>query len=119
MEAFVSFYSIHGIWLTAIAILGVVLLGILKYANVFSKLEETARHYVYIIVSVGFSIIGAVAYMLIADCYDTEALSLFIINVYSLNQMFYTTFKATKINDLATSILDGIGDFINRHSSIG
>ena len=65
MDTLIKFFSSYGLILTVIAVVGIVILGILKYCNLFKKVEESKRHYIYLFISVGFSIIATVIYLAI------------------------------------------------------
>ena len=106
MEELLKFFGNYGWPLTGIAVLGIVVLGIFKYCNVFKKLSEQNRHYLYTGISVTISIIGAVIYLLIIKQFDWAYMFAYASAVYVLNQAFYNIFKVTKINDLGTKILD-------------
>lgn len=112
MEELLKFFGNYGWPLTGIAILGIVVLGVLKYCNVFKKLSEKDRHYLYIGISVAISIIGAVIYLVIIKQFDWDYMFAYAGAVYVLNQAFYNIFKVTKINDLGTKILDIIKKLI-------
>lgn len=118
MEAFATFYATHGLWLTIIAVLSIILLGVLKYTNSFEKYSEQVRHVLYLIISVGLSIIGGISYMLITDSYDTGSLIIFTANVFGLNQMFYNIFKVTKLKDLFKTIITTIVQYLDNKSTL-
>ena len=46
MENLINFFTAYGLAITLIALAGIVILGILKYCNLFRKLEERKRHYI-------------------------------------------------------------------------
>lgn len=47
MEEFLTFFSTYGWQLALIALAGIIILGILKYCNVFKKFDEKIRHVLY------------------------------------------------------------------------
>ena len=59
----VEFFKTNGLALTIIAIVGIVVLGVLKYCNLFKKIDESKRHYIYLGISVGFSVIATIIYL--------------------------------------------------------
>ena len=66
MNELIIFFQNYGLPITLIALLGVMVLGILKYCNVFSKIAEKYRHWIYIGISVAISVVGTVIYLAIA-----------------------------------------------------
>ena len=54
MDTLIKFFSSYGLILTIIAVVGIVILGVLKYCNLFKKGEESKRHYIYLFISVDF-----------------------------------------------------------------
>ena len=44
METLIRFFNEYGLGLTLIAIASVIILGIMKYSNMFVKLDEDKRH---------------------------------------------------------------------------
>ena len=101
MDALVAFYASHGLGLTLAAIAGIILLGVMKYANVFAKLEEEIRHILYVCISVIFSILLAMLYMTMSDAeFEFTTITLFASNVFVLNQTFYNIFKVTTLQEL-------------------
>lgn len=117
MEELLVFLGQYGWPLTLIAILGIIVLGVLKYLNVFNQLEEKHRHYLYIGISVLISIVGALVYMFIIKQFNWSYLFAYASAVYALNQAFYNIFKVTKINDLGTKVLDIIKKLITAFKS--
>lgn len=106
MDALVAFYGSHGLPLTLSALAGIILLGVMKYCNLFRKIQgEDVRHIVYISVAAIFSVILAGVYMYMADTFDLENLTLFSTNVFVLNQTFYNIFKATTLQGLLKKFL--------------
>lgn len=118
MEAIMTFYGTHGLWLTLIAVASIILLAVLKYTNSFIKYTETARHWLYIAIAVGLSILGAIVYMLITESFDAETVIIFTSNVFGLNQMFYNIFKVTKLKDLFKNIITTLVDYLENKSNI-
>lgn len=111
MTEIVVFYSQHGVALTAIAIGGIIILGVLKYLDVFQKFDETKRHLMYILISVLLSMLGGAIYLLVTNSFEIKSFVLFAIHIFSLNQMFYNIFKNTTFNDLVEKILNKITNF--------
>lgn len=114
MDDLLRFIIAYGWQLAIIAVVGVIILGVLKYSGAFSKITEGKRHYIYIIISVGFSVGAAAVYLLIADAFDIEYLFTVAVAMLTLNQTFYNIFKVTPINKLGKKILDFIVAFIKK-----
>lgn len=114
MNELIIFFQNYGLPITLIALLGVMVLGILKYCNVFSKIDEKYRHWIYIGISVAISVIGTVIYLAIAGQFDINYILTISAALFALNQAFYSIFKATSINDLGTKVLDIIVQVWNK-----
>lgn len=106
MAEILAFYAQYGLWMTVIAVVGIIILGILKYAELFDGLPEDKRHYVYIAISVGFSLIGTVVYLAITGGLTWQTFILTGTSIYALNQAIYNIFKVTPICDLFEKILN-------------
>ena len=106
MENLIKFFTTYGLAITLIALAGIVILGILKYCNLFRKLEERKRHYIYLTISVGLSLIGTAIYLLVVGQFEFNYFLLIASAIYALNQTFYNIFKITPINTLFRKILD-------------
>ena len=113
MEELIAFYQTHGISLTAIAIIGVTLLGIMKYLKVFEKLDESVRHVLYLAISVALSLAGGTIYLLATDTFDMKTFVLFGIEVFGINQAFYCIFKTTTLQDLVKKIFEAINNLLD------
>lgn len=108
MEALVFFFNTYGLEITLIAVLGILVLGILKYCNLFSKLEEEYRHYAYLGISIGISIIGTIIYLSCIGQFTSEYMLACTAAIFTLNQVFYNIFKVTPINKLFKMLFDWI-----------
>lgn len=106
MENLMEFFGKYGFAITLIAILGIAMLGIMKYCNLFKKFEEKKRHYIYLAISVGFTILATVVYLLIVGRFDFNYVLLLASAIYALNQTFYNIFKITPVNKLLGKMLD-------------
>ena len=106
MNDLLIFFQNYGLPITLIALLGIAVLGTLKYCNIFSKLEEKYRHWTYIVISVAISIIGTVSYLAITKQLEFNYIISVSVALFALNQTFYNIFKVTSINQLGIRILD-------------
>lgn len=105
MDAILEFYAHNGLMLTIFAIVGIVILGIMKYTNMFVKLEEEIRHALYVLITVAISVIIAGIYLYCKDEFAFDTLMLFATNVFTLNQTFYNIFKASTLQELLKKVL--------------
>ena len=114
MENLINFLATYGVAITIIAIAGIVILGVLKYCNLFKKIAENKRHYIYLAISIGFSVLATLVYLLIVRQFEIGYFLTIAAAIYALNQTFYNIFKVTSINKLATKILDFVLSFIKK-----
>lgn len=110
LELFTNFIATHGWQLALIAFVGVVLLGVLKYANAFAKIEKTKRKPIYFAISIGFSLIATVVYLLVINQFDWNYLITVTTAVYTLNQAMYAVYETTTLRDLVSKILTYFGE---------
>jgi len=113
MEELILFFKNYGLVPTIIAFVGIVLLGIMKYCNLFKKIEEKSRHYIYLAISIGISIIGSIVYLLIVKQFEITYICTLASAIFALNQVFYNIFKVTSINDLGKKCLDLIKKIVS------
>lgn len=108
MEQITVFLSTYGWQLALIALAGVVILGILKYTNAFSKIEKANRKPIYFVISIGFSLIAAVIYLAVLKQLTFGYFTTIAIAIYALNQTFYAIYETTNLKDLLTKLADTI-----------
>lgn len=106
MEQLEVFILNYGWQLGLIALVGVIILGILKYANAFSKIEKEKRKPIYFAFSIGFSLIATIIYLLYIDQFDISYVITITIAIYGINQTMYALYETTKLKDLVAMILD-------------
>lgn len=106
MEELIVFLSNYGLYITLIAIVGIAVLGVMKYCNLFKKIDETKRHYIYLLISVGFSVVATAIYLAIIRGFEWDYFLAISVAMFALNQTFYSIFKVTPINKLFVTILD-------------
>ena len=112
MEEFLTFFSTYGWQLALIALAGIIILGILKYCNVFKKFDEKIRHVLYMVISVGISIVGAIIYLACVHQLTVEYVFVIAGAILALNQTFYAIYDTTTLKDLFTKLLDWIKNLI-------
>ncbi len=108
IEQVVVFATANGWQIGLIALLGIVLLGVLKYCDVFKKIDKEKRKPIYFAISVGASLVGTIVYLLIIKQFNWEYIIGLTGVIYGLNQTAYTFFENTKLRDLAVKLLDWI-----------
>lgn len=108
MEELNLFFITYGWQLTLIALVGIVILGILKYADAFKKVAKENRKPIYLGISVGFSLIATIVYLLIIDQFAIEFFVTVAITIYALNQTMYSIYEQTKLRDLLEKVFNFI-----------
>lgn len=106
MEELMIFLSIYGWQLALIALAGIALLGVLKYANLFKNIEKENRKIVYFAISVGFSLVATIIYLAVIGQFEINYLITVTTAIYALNQTFYTIYENTSLRDLVCKLLD-------------
>lgn len=119
MEDILVFFQQHGLWLTLIAIAGIILLGVLKYCNVFKKFEEKIRHLLYLVVSVGISIIGSIIYLACVHQIDVAYIATLAGAIFALNQAFYTLYDTLTLKELFRKLVNWIAEKIHKKKDNG
>lgn len=114
MDGFLEFFAAHGLWLTVIAAVGIVVLGILKYAGAFKKLEENIRHICYLAISVGSSLVGSVVYLLCTNSFAWAELFALAASIWALNQAFYSLYANLSLKELFEKIVEWVKDLIKK-----
>lgn len=112
MEELLVFLQTYGWQLALIALAGIIILGVLKYCNVFKKFDKKIRHVLYIVISVGISIIGAVIYLACVHQLTVEFAFVVAGAILALNQTFYAIYDTTTLKDLMAKLLDWIKGLI-------
>lgn len=112
MEELVVFLQSYGWQLALIALAGIVILGVLKYCNVFSKFDEKIRHVFYLLISVGISIIGSIIYLACVGSLTVEFAFAVAAAILALNQTFYAIYSTTTLKDLVAKLIDWVKGLI-------
>ena len=108
MNELIVFLGVYGWQLALIALIGIILLGVLKYANVFSKVDKDKRKPIYFAITVGFSIIATVVYLLIIGQFEINYLITVSTAIYALNQTMYAIYETNTLRDLLSIVFDFI-----------
>ena len=113
-----SLFCNYGVAIMCIALAGIVILGILKYCNVFKKLEEKYRHYAYLGISIALSVIGSVIYLACVHQLTFSIVCSLAILIFGLNQAAYAIYANTPIKELFVKVLDAIKKLIHKSDKI-
>lgn len=112
MEELLNFLRLYGWQLALIALAGIIILGVLKYCNVFSKFDKKIRHVFYLLISVGISIIGSIIYLACVGSLTVEFAFAVAAAILALNQTFYAIYSTTTLKDLIAKLIDWIKGLI-------
>ena len=113
-----SLFCNYGVTIMCIALAGIVILGILKYCNVFKKLDEKYRHYAYLCISIALSVIGAVIYLACVHQLTFSIVCSLATVIFGLNQAAYAIYANTPIKELFIKVLDTIKKLIHKSDKI-
>lgn len=105
-ELIINFIKTYGLPLGLIALGGVVLLCILKYGNVFRKLAEKWRHFLYLAITIGFSLVASAIYLAASGQFSAEYFFAVGLAIFTLDQAIYAIIKATPAGDLVSGLFD-------------
>ena len=114
MEQITTFFALYGWELALIAFVGVVLLGILKYANVFSDIEKEKRKPIYFAISIGFSIIATMIYLAVIEQFEINYIITISTAIYALNQAMYSIYETTPLRDLLSKVFGSLSEMIKK-----
>lgn len=108
MDELLVFLQNYGWQLALIALAGIIILGVLKYCNVFKKLDEKVRHILYLVISVGLSVVGSIIYL--ACIHQLTVGGAFAVAgaIFALNQAFYTIYDTTTLKELGKKLVEWI-----------
>ncbi len=118
MEVLTNLFNQYGLVLTLIALAGVIVLGILKYCNVFKKIEEQYRHYAYLGISIALSIIGSVIYLICVHQLSFSIVCQLAAIIFGLNQAAYAIYANTPLKELVVKVLDEIKKLIHKSDKV-
>ena len=103
-QQFTTFVSTYGWQLALIALIGIVILGVLKYANIFSKISKENRKPVYLAISVGLSIVSSAIYLAVINKFEFGYFAAVAFAILALNQTMYSIYENTNLRDLLHKI---------------
>lgn len=107
-QQFTTFVAAYGWQLALIALAGIIILGVLKYANVFSKIAKENRKPIYLAISVGLSIIGSAIYLAVIKKFEFGYFAAIAVAILALNQTMYSIYENTNLRDLLHKIFGAI-----------
>lgn len=113
-----SLFCNYGVVIMCIALAGIVILGILKYCNVFKKLDEKYRHYAYLCISIALSVIGSIIYLACVHQLTFSIVCSLATVIFGLNQAAYAIYANTPIKELFIKVLDTIKKLIHKSNKI-
>ncbi len=113
-----SLFCNYGVAIMCIALAGIIILGILKYCNVFKKLDEKYRHYAYLGISIALSIIGSVIYLACVHQLTFSIVCSLATLIFGLNQAAYAIYANTPIKELFVKVLDAIKKLIHKSNKV-
>lgn len=114
MDELLTFLQSYGWQLSLIALAGIVVLGVLKYCNVFNKLDEKIRHILYLVISVGLSVVGSVIYLACIHQLTVDGAFAIAGAILALNQVFYSIYANTPLKELSKKLINWIKSLITR-----
>lgn len=118
MNELIAFFQQNGLWLTLIALVGIILLGILKYCNVFKKMEENYRHICYLAITVTVSVVGSIIYLACTQQVSAGYIFTLAGAIFALNQAFYAIYSTTSLQDLVKKFGEWIKNFIGNKEKV-
>ena len=107
-QQFTTFIAVYGWQLALIALAGIIILGVLKYANVFSKIDKENRQPIYLAISVGFSVVASAIYLAVIKQFEITYFCAVAAAILALNQTMYSIYENTKLRDLLHKIFGAI-----------
>lgn len=110
------FTKAGGSWVVPIiAVVGIIILGILKYCATFAKIEEQYRHYIYIGISMGISLLGTGIYLAVTKTFTINLFFALATIIWTINQTAYNLFSVLSLKELFIKLLDWIKNLISKN----
>lgn len=111
MNELLTFFQQNGLWLTLIALVGIILLGVLKYCNVFKRLSESYRHVCYLAITVTTSVVGSIIYLACTRQLSMGYVCTLAGAIFALNQAFYAIYSTTSLQELIKKLIEWVKAF--------
>jgi hypothetical protein len=99
-EMILQFIATYGWKLALIACSGIFVLGILKFFNIFDKIEKSKRKYLYAGISAGISIIASGIYLAVVGAFEWSGFAVIAGAIYGINQALYALYENVGIRTL-------------------
>lgn len=119
MEELLSFLEQYGIWPSIIALVGIFILGLLKYNNVFIKYNEKTRHVLYLLITVGISTIGSIIYLAVVDQLTVAHVAAIASAIFALNQTFYSIYSNLDLKNIFMDIKNFFMALLKKNKNTG
>ena len=119
MEELLSFLEQYGIWPSIIALVGIFILGLLKYNNVFTNYNEKTRHILYLLITVGISTIGSVIYLAVVDQLTVAHIMAIASAIFALNQTFYSIYSNLDLKNIFIDIKNFFMALLKKNKNTG
>lgn len=119
MEELLSFLEQYGIWPSIIALVGIFILGLLKYNNVFIKYNEKTRHVLYLLITVGISTTGSIIYLAVVDQLTVAHIAAIASAIFALNQTFYSIYSNLDLKNIFIDIKNFFMALLKKNKNTG
>ena len=119
MEELLSFLEQYGIWPSIIALVGIFILGLLKYNNVFINYNEKTRHVLYLLITVSISTIGSVIYLAVVDQLTIAHIMAIASAIFALNQTFYSIYSNLDLKNIFMDIKNFFMALLKKNKNTG
>lgn len=119
MEELLSFLEQYGIWPSIIALVGIFILGLLKYNNVFINYNEKTRHTLYLVITVSISTIGSIIYLAVVDQLTITHIVAIASAIFALNQTFYSMYSNLDLKNILIDIKNFFVALFNKNKNTG
>lgn len=94
-QMILQFIATYGWKLALIACSGIFVLGVLKFFNIFEKIEKSKRKYLYAGVSAGISILASGIYLAVIGSFAWSGFGVIAGAIYGINQAIYALYENT------------------------
>lgn len=92
-EMILQFIATYGWKLALIACSGIFILGVLKFFNLFEKIEKSKRKHLYAGISAGISIIASAIYLVTIGSFNWAGFGVIAGSIYGINQAIYALYE--------------------------
>lgn len=117
MDELLNFYAEYGWQIALIALAGVIILGILKYANAFGKIDKDKRKPIYLAISISLTLAGTAIYLLVIGQFNFTYYLAVAGAVYALNQTIYAVYETTNLKTLLNSLFEKFLEWVKTHKA--